>query len=382
MLRAMMTVSGLTLVSRILGFLRDIMIARFVGTGPVADAFVAAFRFPNMFRRIFGEGAYNAAFVPLFGRKCEEQGSEAAVGFARNTFSALVWAVGGLTLIAIPCMHWIMMAVVPGFLPKFEKDLGGSGHKSAFYECRVDVKGAREIYFQITGKSEAAVRHWSARTRVEDMHLLDSEGKQSKLLVSLQDEGFPLVTSGQKEIASEGLILTQLGLSGDKHSGVGRAVDPRKRFFPREGEEVLAVIFGMDPTGLARIQLPHDHGMESFIVRLAIRAVDESAEIRESTLRIFRNHPENFDLTVDLSRIMFCYLFFHGSCCALERSLEHLQVFCCSRWGPHSAESRDVGISRTGVVHALGGRSPDRKVSRVGSCSGWIFAIYGPMDCL
>ena len=88
----MMTVSGLTLVSRILGFLRDVLIARFVGTGPVADAFVAAFRFPNMFRRIFGEGAYNAAFVPLFGRKCEEQGSEAAVGFARNTFSALVWA--------------------------------------------------------------------------------------------------------------------------------------------------------------------------------------------------------------------------------------------------------------------------------------------------
>ena len=81
------------------------MIARFVGTGPVADAFVAAFRFPNMFRRVFGEGAYNAAFVPLFGRKCEEHGSEAAVDFARNTFSALVWVVGGLTLIAIPCMH-------------------------------------------------------------------------------------------------------------------------------------------------------------------------------------------------------------------------------------------------------------------------------------
>jgi len=94
MLRAMMTVSGLTLVSRILGFLRDILIARFVGTGPVADAFVAAFRFPNMFRRIFGEGAYNAAFVPMFGRKVEEEGTAEAVKFARNTFSALLWVLG------------------------------------------------------------------------------------------------------------------------------------------------------------------------------------------------------------------------------------------------------------------------------------------------
>ena len=74
MLRSMMTVSGFTLVSRVLGFLRDILIGFFVGTGPVADAFVAAFRFPNMFRRIFGEGAFNSAFVPLFGRKLEEEG--------------------------------------------------------------------------------------------------------------------------------------------------------------------------------------------------------------------------------------------------------------------------------------------------------------------
>jgi hypothetical protein len=101
MLRAIMTVSGFTLVSRILGFLRDILIARFVGTGPVADAFVVAFRFPNMFRRIFGEGAYNAAFVPLFGRKVEEAGTEEAIKFARNTFSSLLWALGLVTLIAI-----------------------------------------------------------------------------------------------------------------------------------------------------------------------------------------------------------------------------------------------------------------------------------------
>ena len=110
------------------------------------------------------------------------------------------------------------------------------------------------------------------------MHLLDPEGNKRKLLVSLKDEGFPIVASGQKEIASEGLILTQLSLSGDKHSGVGRDVDPRKRFVPREGEDVLEVIFGMDPTGLARIQLPQDHGMEHFVVRVMVGKVDESGQ--------------------------------------------------------------------------------------------------------
>ena len=74
MLRSLMTVSGFTAISRILGFLRDILIARYIGTGPVADAFVAAFRFPNMFRRIFGEGAFNSAFIPLFGKKLEQEG--------------------------------------------------------------------------------------------------------------------------------------------------------------------------------------------------------------------------------------------------------------------------------------------------------------------
>jgi putative peptidoglycan lipid II flippase len=60
------TVGGLTLLSRILGFVRDVLAAAVLGTGPVADAFYVAFRFPNLFRRLFGEGAFNSAFIPLF----------------------------------------------------------------------------------------------------------------------------------------------------------------------------------------------------------------------------------------------------------------------------------------------------------------------------
>ena len=69
LVRRIATVGGYTGISRILGFVRDILIADLVGAGSVADAFFVAFRLPNMFRRIFAEGAFNAAFVPLFARR-------------------------------------------------------------------------------------------------------------------------------------------------------------------------------------------------------------------------------------------------------------------------------------------------------------------------
>ncbi len=66
LLRSIATVGGLTMVSRVFGFARDILIAAILGAGPVADVFFVAFKFPNLFRRLFAEGAFAAAFVPLF----------------------------------------------------------------------------------------------------------------------------------------------------------------------------------------------------------------------------------------------------------------------------------------------------------------------------
>ena len=71
LLSGILTVSGWTLMSRILGFARDVMLASLVGPGILMDAFVAAFRLPNMFRRFFAEGAFNAAFVPMFSKRLE-----------------------------------------------------------------------------------------------------------------------------------------------------------------------------------------------------------------------------------------------------------------------------------------------------------------------
>lgn len=113
MLRALSTVGGFTLMSRVLGLVREIFMAAFLGTSIVTDAFYAALRLPNMFRRIFGEGAFNSAFVPLFGRELVEGNPEVAHRFARNAFS---WLGGVLllgTLIIIPGMPWFARLLVP-----------------------------------------------------------------------------------------------------------------------------------------------------------------------------------------------------------------------------------------------------------------------------
>lgn len=89
MFRSMFTVGGFTLMSRLLGFVRDKLIAVYIGSGGMGDVWVAAFRLPNLFRRIFGEGAFNAAFVPMYSRRLEEEGKEQADALARRTLSLM-----------------------------------------------------------------------------------------------------------------------------------------------------------------------------------------------------------------------------------------------------------------------------------------------------
>ena len=82
LISGILTVGFWTLASRVLGVAREILILAYIGPGPVMDAFVAAFRLPNMFRRFFAEGAFNAAFVPIFSKKYE--GEEDPLRFARD----------------------------------------------------------------------------------------------------------------------------------------------------------------------------------------------------------------------------------------------------------------------------------------------------------
>ncbi|MEP2181262.1 murein biosynthesis integral membrane protein MurJ, partial [Roseibium sp.] len=116
LLKNFATVGGATMASRLLGFVRDTLLAAAVGTGPVADAFVVAFRLPNLFRRLFAEGAFNSAFIPLFGRAVEEEGDDAARKFAGEIGAGLLFCLLVLTALAQIFMPAVVWALAPGFV--------------------------------------------------------------------------------------------------------------------------------------------------------------------------------------------------------------------------------------------------------------------------
>src|ERR1700735_4512529 len=90
LLRATATIGGYTMISRVLGFIRDQLIAAALGTGPVSDAFFVALRLPNMFRTLFAEGAFSTAFVPVFTRKLAQHGPAGAKRYAEDALSLLL----------------------------------------------------------------------------------------------------------------------------------------------------------------------------------------------------------------------------------------------------------------------------------------------------
>src|SRR5256885_11496996 len=104
MLGRIFTVGGYTLLSRLTGFARDIMLAAILGAGPVADAFFVALRLPNHFRAIFAEGAFNAAWVPAYAHVHGERGEASARMFADRIFTLLF--ISQLILLAVP---WVFM---------------------------------------------------------------------------------------------------------------------------------------------------------------------------------------------------------------------------------------------------------------------------------
>ena len=112
-----MVYSGLTLVSRMMGFVRDLVISYAMGASATfaADAFNTAFAFPNLFRRIFAEGAFAAAFVPAYSKALEQDGEEKADILAADAMAALAAITVVLTVAAELAMPWLMYAIAPGF---------------------------------------------------------------------------------------------------------------------------------------------------------------------------------------------------------------------------------------------------------------------------
>jgi len=119
--RGFLTVGGLTAVSRVFGFVRDVLLAAVMGTGWVADAFFVSFRFPNLFRALFAEGAFNSAFVPLFSKRLRAEGQESARQFAEQALAILFVGVTATVIAAEIFMPYLVRAIAPGFSADPEK---------------------------------------------------------------------------------------------------------------------------------------------------------------------------------------------------------------------------------------------------------------------
>jgi putative peptidoglycan lipid II flippase len=115
LIKAMVTVGGLTLVSRVAGFVRDLLTAHILGAGPVADAFFVALKLPNFFRRVTAEGAFTVSFVPLYSKINEVEGREASLKFAQGAMGVMAGILIPFTIIAMLAMPLVMWVLAPGF---------------------------------------------------------------------------------------------------------------------------------------------------------------------------------------------------------------------------------------------------------------------------
>lgn len=155
LISGILTVGGWTLLSRILGFVRDITIAAFLGAGPVAEAFLIAFSLPNMFRRFFAEGAFNMAFVPMFSKKLEA--NDGALPFARDAFTGLAAVLVGLTVVALFAMPALVYAMAAGFAGDTRFDLAVSFGRITFsYIMFISLAALLSGVLNATGRFVAA----------------------------------------------------------------------------------------------------------------------------------------------------------------------------------------------------------------------------------
>ena len=113
--KSIATFGGFTLVSRITGFARDMILANFLGAGAVSDAFFVAFKLPNLFRSLFAEGAFTTAFVPMLSHKLVTDGREESIRFASQAISVLTFFLTLFVILMEFCMPWVVELMAPGF---------------------------------------------------------------------------------------------------------------------------------------------------------------------------------------------------------------------------------------------------------------------------
>lgn len=114
-IKSIATFGGFTMISRLTGFLRDMIIANFLGAGNISDAFLVSFKLPNLFRSLFAEGAFTSAFVPLFSSKLVTAGREKSVEFAAKAISLLTFFLIIFVIFFELGMPYVVKILAPGF---------------------------------------------------------------------------------------------------------------------------------------------------------------------------------------------------------------------------------------------------------------------------
>ena len=121
LLKSLAAVSSITMISRVLGFVRDTLLARIFGASMATDAFFIAFKLPNLLRRIFAEGAFSQAFVPILAEYKTQQGEEATRTFIAYVSGLLTLVLMLVTLVGMLAAPWVIWATAPGFANTPEK---------------------------------------------------------------------------------------------------------------------------------------------------------------------------------------------------------------------------------------------------------------------
>lgn len=142
----------MTLVSRILGFARDAIIARAFGAGMATDAFFVAFKLPNLLRRIFAEGAFSQAFVPVLAEYKEKQGEDAARALLANVAGVLTLALAAVTALGMLAAPWVIYLSAPGF--------GGDGDKFALTVTLLRITFPYILLISLASLASSVLNTW------------------------------------------------------------------------------------------------------------------------------------------------------------------------------------------------------------------------------
>ncbi|OIN87075.1 MAG: murein biosynthesis integral membrane protein MurJ [Alphaproteobacteria bacterium CG1_02_46_17] len=121
LLKAMATIAGFTLLSRVAGMIRDMLTASVLGAGPIADAFFVALKLPNLFRRIAAEGAFSVSFIPLYSKTLAQEGDDAAGKFSGQVFSVMLLILSVFSALIMLVMPWVIHVIAPGFYEGSER---------------------------------------------------------------------------------------------------------------------------------------------------------------------------------------------------------------------------------------------------------------------